>query len=177
MCVQGKPSPGSVAVSPVSSSSFILSPTSYTSQNPGSTSVISDSYEPSQSLSSPGSVEVCSEIAIKANGIDSEGEFASCVGDEVNRALRKLEEQLSLNDDIIEEFDSLSSQDFEYKNEMSKQDQFGALLQSSEYALQGQYNSGNAGFLDDSNNLVLSQDAGRLSCVIYVPKVVVSYNF
>lgn len=147
------------------SSSFNFSPTSYTCQNPPSTSVISDSYEPSQSLSSSGSVEVSSEIAVKDNGIDSKREITNYVGDEVNRALRKLEEQLSLNDDIIEEIDSLSSQDLEYKNEMSKQDQFRASLQSSEYVVEGQYNGGHAGFLDDSNDLVLSQNAGRFSCV------------
>ncbi|KAJ0038538.1 hypothetical protein Pint_23745 [Pistacia integerrima] len=145
---EGKPSPGSVAVSPGASSSFLLSPTSYTSQNPGSTSTV-------------------------------KGKLPNCAGGEVNRALRKLEQQLSLNDDIIEEIDSLSSQDLEYKNEMSKQDQFGALLQSSEYALQGQYNGGHAGFLDDSNNLVLSQNAGRalLTCATPSITIVVSNHF
>ncbi|KAJ4710813.1 Calmodulin-binding transcription activator like [Melia azedarach] len=156
---EGRPSPGYVAVSPGVSSTFILSPTSYTTQNPGSTSVISDLYEQQQSLSSPSSVEVTSEVASKDNGLDSKGEISGSET-EVNQALRKLKEQLSLNDDMFEEIHSFSSQDLEYKTQIPKQDQCGVVLQSPEYIVQEGYKGGHAGFQGHSNNLLLEQDAG-----------------
>ncbi|TXG67142.1 hypothetical protein EZV62_008417 [Acer yangbiense] len=67
---EGKPTSSSIAVSleAGASSTVSLSPNSYTTQNPGSTSVHGDFYEPChQSSSCPGSVEVSSEIAIKDN--------------------------------------------------------------------------------------------------------------
>ncbi|KAL5760214.1 hypothetical protein ACOSP7_018715 [Xanthoceras sorbifolium] len=152
---EGKATSGSVAVSPGASSTLSVSSSSHTTQNPGSTSVHSDFYEPSQSLSSPGSVEVSSEITIKDNGVDSNGEFTRCADAEVSQALRRLEEQLSLNDDIYQKIDSLSNQDFEYEGEIFKQQQYEALLQSPEYNVQE-----HPGFQDHSNNLVLHHDTG-----------------
>ncbi|KAK0600134.1 hypothetical protein LWI29_011983 [Acer saccharum] len=76
------------------------------------------------------------------------------------QALRRLEEQLSLNDDIYQEIDSLPNQYFEYKGGISKQEQFDALLQIPEYTIQEQYNGGHPGFQDHSSNFVLHDDAG-----------------
>lgn len=142
-----------------------MSPASYVTQNPGSTSLKNDFYEPYQSISSPSSIEITSEMASKDNAVDSKGGLTSSEA-EVNQALRKLKEQLSLNDDMFEEIDSLSRQDLDGKSKISQQDQFGAFLQSSEYVVQEEYKGGLAGFLDHSNNHVMHQDAGWLSCVI-----------
>ncbi|KAI9185096.1 hypothetical protein LWI28_004092 [Acer negundo] len=160
--LEGKPTSSSVAVSPEAgaSSTVSLSPNFYTTQNPGSTSVHSDFYEPCQSSSSPGSVEVSSEIAIKDNGVDIIGEFIGCDDVKTSQALRRLEEHLSLNDDIYQEIDSLLNQYFEYKGGISKQEQYDALLQSPEYTVQEQYNGGHPGFQDHSSNFVLHDDAG-----------------
>ncbi|KAK2636812.1 hypothetical protein Ddye_031604 [Dipteronia dyeriana] len=159
---EGKPTSSSVAVSPGdgASSTFSLSPSSYTTQNPGSTSVHSDFYEPYQSLSSPSSVEVSSEIAIKDNGVDIIGEFTGCDDVNTSQALRRLEEQLSLNDDFYQEIEPLPNQYFEYKGGISKQEQYEDLLQSPEYTVQEQYNGGHPGFQDSSSNFVLRDDAG-----------------
>ena len=78
-----------------SSPEFSQDPSSYTTPNPGTTSMPGDSCEPNQNFSSPGSVEVTSDIFITNNGMDHlDGTNA--------QALRQLEEQLSLNEDSLE---------------------------------------------------------------------------
>ncbi|KAK7851272.1 calmodulin-binding transcription activator 4 [Quercus suber] len=101
---EGKATSGSVTLlSPGSPSTFSQSPCSYT-KNPGSNSIISDFFDPYQSLSSP---EVSSEIAIKNNGmdhldrVDRREQRESSPELEVTQALRRLEEQLSLNEDSV----------------------------------------------------------------------------
>lgn len=73
-----------------------------------------DSYEPNQSFSSPGSLEFTSDVAIKNNGIDhlegTEAESGSSTEHEVTQALRRLEEQLSLNEDSFKEIDFFSGE-------------------------------------------------------------------
>ncbi|XP_028771932.1 calmodulin-binding transcription activator 4 isoform X2 [Neltuma alba] len=100
--------------SPGSSSAFIQSPSSYATQKLGSTSTFGDSYEPNQSFSSPGSVEFTSDTFIKTNGKNhsdgTEAESGNSPELEVTQALRRLEEQLSLNEDIFKEIDSFSSE-------------------------------------------------------------------
>ncbi|KAK7247010.1 hypothetical protein RIF29_41886 [Crotalaria pallida] len=105
---EGKSSSGPGAqVSPVSSSAFSPSPSSYSTQNPGSTSIHGDSYEPNQSFSSPSSVEVTSDIYIGNNGMGqldgTDAESGASTELDVTQALRRLEEQLSLNEDNIKE--------------------------------------------------------------------------
>lgn len=80
---------------------------------------------------------------------------------EVTQALRRLEEQLSLNKERFEEISQFSNQDqnsndsniLEYERENSKQDQYSALLY------------GHATMQDNSNNLELLHDAGSLLCL------------
>jgi hypothetical protein len=163
--LQGKPSPGAVALSsPESSSPFSQSTSCYTTPNPGSNSIITDFFEPYQSLSSP---EVSSEIATQNNGMDHldrmgrTGQRDSSAEIEVTQALRRLEEQLSLNEERFEEISQFSNQDqnsndsniLEYERENSKQDQYSALLH------------GHATMQDNSNNLELLHDAGSLLCL------------
>ncbi|KAJ1407339.1 P-loop containing nucleoside triphosphate hydrolase [Sesbania bispinosa] len=105
---EGKPSPGPGAqLSPNSSSAFSPSPSSYSTQNPGSTSILDDSYEPNQSFSSPGSAEVSSDIFIVNNGMGhldgTDAESGTSAELEITQALRRLEEQLSLNEENFEE--------------------------------------------------------------------------
>ncbi|XP_019460388.1 PREDICTED: calmodulin-binding transcription activator 4 isoform X1 [Lupinus angustifolius] len=105
---EGKSSSGSgTQSSPGSSSAFTPSPSSYSTYNPGSTSIHGDSYEPNQSFSSPLSVEVTSDIYTGNNGLGQlDGTYAeSGTSTELNvsQALRRLEEQLSLNEDNIKD--------------------------------------------------------------------------
>lgn len=88
-------SPGSSAYSP--------SPSSYSTQNPGSTSVVYDAYEPNQSFSSPGSAEVTSYNNGMTYSEGAEAESETSADFKVTQALRRLEVQLSLNEDNIEE--------------------------------------------------------------------------
>ncbi|KAK8659495.1 hypothetical protein V6N13_029695 [Hibiscus sabdariffa] len=81
---EARSSPASVVQSPVSSSVLSTSLNSYTSQNHGSNTLTFDLHETYQNLSSPGSVEVSSDIVTR-------------------QALKRLEEQLSLTEDSLEE--------------------------------------------------------------------------
>ncbi|XP_070016226.1 calmodulin-binding transcription activator 4-like isoform X3 [Nicotiana sylvestris] len=89
--------------SPISSI-FSLSPSLYSTQHPGFTVVGSESYQQYQNESSPGSGEICSGAGINSNGMNisditgrTEG-VSSSPQVEISQALRKLEEQLSLNE-------------------------------------------------------------------------------
>ncbi|KAK2642072.1 hypothetical protein Ddye_023835 [Dipteronia dyeriana] len=101
-------------------------------------------------------------IAIEDNGVDIIGEFTGCDDVKTIQALRRLEEQLSLNDDIYQEIDSLPNQYLEYKGGICKQEQYDSLcfVQSPEYTVQEQYNGGHPGFQDHSSIFVLRDDAG-----------------
>lgn len=93
--------------SPGLSYTSIQSPSFGTAQNPGSNSSLSEVNESYQSSFSPGSGEVSSELTNESNGV-AQLNGNSRVGDgsfspeaDVTVALRRLEEQLSLNDDDI----------------------------------------------------------------------------
>ncbi|KAK4265058.1 hypothetical protein QN277_026160 [Acacia crassicarpa] len=96
--------------SPGPSSTFSQSPSSYTTQKLGSTSMFGDSCEPNQSFSSPRSVEFASDIVIKNNGMDHLDGTEAESGNSTAEALRRLEEQLSLNEDSFKEIDSFSGE-------------------------------------------------------------------
>ncbi|QCD83556.1 GA-binding protein transcription factor [Vigna unguiculata] len=105
---EGRLSSGAGAqLSPSSSSAFSQSPSPYSNQNPGSTSILVDSYEPNQSFSSPGTTEVTSDIFILNNKMDhmdgTDAESGTSSELEVTQALRRLEVQLSLNEDSFED--------------------------------------------------------------------------
>lgn len=170
--LQGRPSSGSVAqLSPGSSSSCSQSPSSYTTQNPGSNSIISEFFEPYQSLSSPGS-EVSSGIAIKNDGMDDlsrvyRTEQRECPPDlEVTHALRRLEEQLSLGEESIKGITPFYFQDenpnepdiLGCERENSKQEEYADSLHSPVYIDLGY--GGHAQVQDNSNSLELLHDAG-----------------
>ncbi|KAK9277089.1 hypothetical protein L1049_006628 [Liquidambar formosana] len=153
---EGRHSSGSISLlSPGSSSTLCQSPGSDTTQNRGSTSVINENQ------SSPVSVEVSSGVVISDNGIDN----SSSPDLEVSQALRRLEEQLSLNDDSLEGIGPFYSLDEnsdesgvpEYERDISQQEQQAANLHGPEYTA---HDSGFSGLQDGSNNLVLLRDAG-----------------
>ncbi|KAL1328599.1 calmodulin-binding transcription activator 4 isoform X1 [Arachis hypogaea] len=109
---EGRSSSGpGTQLSPSSSSAFGQSPSSYSAQTPLSTSVLGDPYEPNQSYSSSGTGEVTSDVFIMNDGMSHlDGTYAdsgTSTEVEVTRALlRRLEEQLSLNEDSIKEIAS-----------------------------------------------------------------------
>ncbi|KAL6969247.1 hypothetical protein U1Q18_028971 [Sarracenia purpurea var. burkii] len=123
---------------------------SYTAQQPGSTTVISELYEPCQTHS-PESVEVSSDAVVKSDELDHldrigrEGETStSSPGLEVSQALRRIEEQLSLNDDTLKEIGPFCNE-----NENSN---------DSEYIINDQCRPAASLNL---NNLVSQQDSGE----------------
>lgn len=172
---EGKSSTGTFAQSPLSSSSFSNSLSDKTTQNRGSISMISDLHEPYQNLSSPGSVEVNSDVAIKKNGrgnpdkLYGTGESDSSAKFDVSQALRRLEEQLSLNEDSFNEFvddnpnsdimdrfnefldDTNGSDILEDQSDMTNQDQFTA-FHGPEYVVHDQFYGGRAQMQGNANN-------------------------
>lgn len=152
--LQGKHSSGSKALfSPGSSSTFMPSPSPNSMQNHGSASLDS-----CQTQSSPSPAEVSSVNPVINHGTDNldrvEGAALSSSSDlDVSKALRRIEEQLSLNDDTIEDIDPLFV-DGEYlnkmgfldcKREISQQDGHEALLHVSD--------PGNCQFLTENNDV------------------------
>lgn len=114
--MQGKLSSGSTAeFSPGTSSTFSQSqsPSVYTAQNPVSCLSDVQSY---QSHSSPGSIEVSSDVTMekgidRLNGSNATGNSIMLPEFEVSQALRRLEVQLSLDDDSLKDYAPVSDQD------------------------------------------------------------------
>ncbi|XVF02782.1 hypothetical protein REPUB_Repub04eG0203800 [Reevesia pubescens] len=166
---EAKPSSASVVQSPVSSSAFTPRLNSYTSQTPGSNSLASDVHEPYQNFSSPGSVEVSSEIVIKNDGIDNTVEYTSTADLHVSQALKRLEEQLSLDEDSFKEMSSFSSLDedtdysefLEYGGAISKQDPQADLLYKPDDIVQDHLYSRPARVENYSNSFALLPDGGK----------------
>lgn len=112
--LQGRHSSGSTSLSPESPSTLSQSPSSYTAQHPGSLTMISELHEPYQS---PGSIEVSSDAVVKTKGMDHLGmkeikeEVVGSSELEVSQALRRLEMQLSLTDDTVEDIGPFCNED------------------------------------------------------------------
>ncbi|XP_031124531.1 calmodulin-binding transcription activator 4 isoform X3 [Ipomoea triloba] len=147
---QGRQNAGFMSqFSPVSSTSS-QSPSPYSTQYAGSSVVVNESYEP---YSSPGSVEISSHAATTSNGISQssvrEGvdEVSSSSAREMSLALRKLEEQLSLNDDSFKEIDPLY-------NDIDNSDGVQNILDDHRTFTR---------MPEDSNSLLLQQHSGYLS--------------
>ncbi|KAL6974820.1 Calmodulin-binding transcription activator 4, partial [Sarracenia purpurea var. burkii] len=145
--LQGRDSSGSVShLSPGSTSTFIQSPRSYTAQHPGSTAVINELYKPYQS---PGSEEDNSDEVIKTNGMDLLDRIERMVDIsnsselEFSKALQRLEEELSLDDDSLKEIDPLCREN--------------GNLNDSEYILNDKCT---AALPDDLSNPVLQRESG-----------------
>lgn len=165
---EGKHSSGSKALfSPGSSAALSpsLSPSPYSNQNQGSASLDS-----CQTHSSPSSAEVSSINAIINHGTDNldgvEGAALYSSSDlDVSKALRRIEEQLSLNDDAIKEIVPVFDDDeyfnsvglLDYEREISQQDQHEALLQVSD-PVNCQFLSENDGARNVSSNYMPLKD-------------------
>ncbi|XP_057434203.1 calmodulin-binding transcription activator 4-like isoform X2 [Lotus japonicus] len=103
---EAKPNSGPARQSsPGSSSVFSQTGSSYTTQNPGTASMLGDdSCEPKLNFSSLGSLDVTSDM-VTGNIIMSHLDETDA------KVLRQLEEQLSLNEDSFKEFSPLYSKD------------------------------------------------------------------
>ncbi|KAG6592965.1 Calmodulin-binding transcription activator 4, partial [Cucurbita argyrosperma subsp. sororia] len=130
---EGRPGTESVPqLSPASASTF------------GSHSSQSFALEHRQSSLSPGSVEVSSDTGnrtVGSNGADGQHEISELKNEcEVSQALRRIEEQLSLNEDSLKDIDPFygheegSNSNLIDYYEMSNDDQF-SVLQHSENAI------------------------------------------
>ncbi|KAK8579534.1 hypothetical protein V6N13_142731 [Hibiscus sabdariffa] len=156
---EAKPSSASTMLSPLSSSAFSPSPNSYASQNPRSNSLANDVREPYQNLSSPGSAEVSSDIVTKNNGLDNTVEYTSPADFQVVHALKRLEEQLSLNEDSIDG-DIKDSKFPEYGKDIVEQEQQADLLYEPADIFQDHLYSQSFRMENYSNSSVLLPDGG-----------------
>lgn len=99
--------------SPGSSSTFSQSPISHNTEQLGSSALAGESYDQFHNLSSPGSAEFSSDVVIKSDrtnyseDIERTEEVTSSSSLDMSQALRRIEEQLSLNDDSLEEIGKL----------------------------------------------------------------------
>ncbi|XP_055825328.1 calmodulin-binding transcription activator 4-like isoform X2 [Solanum dulcamara] len=142
--------------SPISST-FSLSPSLYSTQHPGFTVVGSESYQQYQDESRPGYGEICSDAVIHINGMNvsditrmMEG-VGSSPKVEISQALRRLEEQLNLNDDSSAEIYPLYSE-IENSNDAEN------LVHDKSSLVQIQDNSNNHLLLPHSGESSESQD-------------------
>lgn len=139
-------------MSPESYSTLSHIPSSYTTQFAGSTDVVSDLQDPYHSVSSPGSTEVSSSAVIKNGSMNyfdmtkSTQELNASPSLEINKALRRLEEQLSLNDDSLEQIGLIYS-GHEDSNDTT-------------HTVRNQYLSQSAVVQDDFDNLMVQQCSG-----------------
>lgn len=136
-----------------STSTFNQSPSALAAQHPPAAAIIGEVYEPYQS---PGAVEVSSDAVVRNNGIDhldriaGTPEISSSSELEVGQALRRLEEQLSLNDDSFEEIKNENSNDLD---------------------LMLNYQCRYVPFPDDEIDLVLQQETGMWHMVLSIVKM------
>lgn len=111
---EGRSSSGSgVELSPGSSSTFSQSPSAYSSQNPDSAS-LTDFHDSYQSHSSPGSTEVSSDAVMGKkidyfHSVEAEN-LRMSTNTGVAQALRRLEVQLSLDDDNLKDYTAIDNQ-------------------------------------------------------------------
>ncbi|KAK4402629.1 Calmodulin-binding transcription activator 4 [Sesamum angolense] len=102
---EGRQNAGSTSQFSSLSSTFSPSPNSFATQQPESSVVIGESYELYHNQSSPSTVEINSSEAIKnheMNHLDNRertDEVNSSSAPDLSKALRRIEQQLSLNDD------------------------------------------------------------------------------
>ncbi|XP_077250382.1 calmodulin-binding transcription activator 4-like isoform X2 [Tasmannia lanceolata] len=180
--IEGRHNVGSISnLSTDSSSSFIQNSRLYNAQNPGGSSGISELYEQHMSSFSPGSLEeVSSNLVVKNTDMDNldlterSSDFGSSSGQEVNQALKRLEVQLSLDDDddnsiyFAEKLPPYYSQNEKSKysellpceKEESTHDPSVVVLPEFGYKKLEQYLDGNAGIPDYSNNIQFLQNSG-----------------
>ncbi|KAI3977252.1 hypothetical protein MKX01_035982 [Papaver californicum] len=151
------------------SSTIIQDHTLYTS-NPGSSSSVTESYKQFRSSFSPSSVEVSSVLAVQNNGVDhldgddEFGEVSRSNNAEVGQALRRLEEQLSLNDNDIDEIPPYHRQNGESENLGGLYSETGPYhdnLEDSEIISNHQYYGEGSGMLDDSESSLFLQPSDK----------------
>ncbi|XP_015061240.1 calmodulin-binding transcription activator 4-like isoform X1 [Solanum pennellii] len=142
--------------SPISST-FPLSPSLYSTQHPGFNVPGSESYQQYQDESRPGYGEICSDAVIHSNGMNvsditrmMEG-VSNSPKVEISQALRRLEEQLNLNDDSSSEIYSLYSE-IENSNDAEN------VVHDKSSLVQIQDNSNNFLFLPHSGESSESRD-------------------
>lgn len=159
----------------MSSSAFTSSPSPgpRSTRNPGSISIVSEVNESYQSLPSPSSAEVSSSMVSNIHMMDhfdnACGEDFSKSNDvEVRKALKRLEEQLSLNDDTIVELEPFFLEDEQsnstgfqdYEAEISTKSQYGNLLDGSGYSVNYQFPYESNGVQDSMASYVDLQETG-----------------
>ncbi|CAI0381268.1 unnamed protein product [Linum tenue] len=163
---EGRTASGSIAQSsPGASYHLGQSPSSYTTNNQGSTSLISNSCEPYTNSASPGSIEVTSEVVVKGNDGCSTTGFTT-PNNEVGQFFRRLEEQLSLNEDLIsglgpfngDEVAGNQSELVEFRTRTYKQDQLDVAVGKPEYF--PEYYDHNAGVERKPNNQLFQNPDG-----------------
>lgn len=137
-----------------------LSPASVSTSGSCSSQNLASEYQ--QTSLSPGSVEVTSDTGnhtIESNGVDGHFEISEIKGSnerDVSQALRRIEEQLSLNEDSLKDIGSFYGQDEDSNSnlidfyEMSNEDQV-SVLQHQENAI---HDNNYTSFMMQGNSII-----------------------
>lgn len=140
-------SPGSVSTLSTGSSSLIQSPDSYATPLSRSAGAFSQYREPYDSTSSPGSVEVSSDVV---NGTSPLSQTEGSPNFEIDQALRRIEEQLSLGEENLKDLGIYYSQNH---NDNGISNDSGFSVDEQDYG-------GGSGDCSNSNNYVSQQYPG-----------------
>ncbi|CAL1413561.1 unnamed protein product [Linum trigynum] len=171
---EGRTGSGSVAQLSPGASYHLGQSSSYTTNNQGSISIISNSGEAYTNSASPGSIEVTSEVVVKGSDGFSTSGFTNA-NNEVDQFFRRLEEQLSLNEDLISDLVPFNSGEvagnqselLEFVTETDKHDQSDVAVGRPE-SFQA-YHDHNAGMERKSNNqLFQNPDGSFADCSSYM---------
>lgn len=139
-------SPGSISTLSTGSSTLIQGSSSYASQftqSAAAAAAFSQYREPYESTSSPCSVEVSSDVVTNSNGtspfslIEGTEEIGGSPNFEIDQALRRIEEQLSLDEDHLKDISA-----FYTENDMSNESGFS--VNEQDYGVSGGMQDGYA---------------------------------
>ncbi|XP_024990838.1 calmodulin-binding transcription activator 4 isoform X4 [Cynara cardunculus var. scolymus] len=149
----GGHSAGPISTVSTGSSTLIQSSNSYVTQFTQSAAAFSQFREPYESTSSPGSVEVSSDVVIKSNGTspltlaEVTEEIGGSPNFEIDQALQRIREQLSLDEDNLKDIGAFYSE-----NEISNES--GITVNEQDYG-------GSGGMHDGSINYTSEQYPGE----------------
>lgn len=151
--MQSGRSPGSISSLSTGSSTLIQGSSSYASQFTQSAAAFSQYREPYDNTSSPSSIEVSSDVITRSNGASpfsltegAEGSGGS-PNFEVDQALRRIEEQLSLGEENLKDISGFYNVN-EFANELG-------------YSVNEHNYGGSQAIQDGSNSFVSEQYPGK----------------
>ena len=165
--LQSGHSAGPISTLSTGSSTLIQGSNSYATQLTQSAAAFSQFREPYESTSSPSSVEVTSDVVNKSNGTSplslAEGteELGGSPNFEVDQALQRIREQLSLDEDNLNDIGAFYSENGAFYSENEISNESGLTINEQDYC-------GSGGIQDGSNNYASEQYPGLFLLLVLI---------